>query len=148
MKKNIFLTLFIRVLSILLCMNLYPYVSSNGSGKGYDGDGGGGQRINVLMQSNEQIDLYITEGASHYIIRFYLWPANGQTKPTGRQGRFIEPGKCPDHRYRHQRRPVVQTQCQDQHLPERRQIYLRSKQMQITRNSPKKRKNSNEIITR
>jgi hypothetical protein len=66
-KTNLISKVFVVVLFILLSMNLFSYVSSNGSGKGYDGDGGGGQSISTPMQSNTQIDLYITEGAGHFL---------------------------------------------------------------------------------
>jgi hypothetical protein len=67
MKKNIFLTIFIWILVIVFSMNLFSFVRSNGSGKGYDDDGGEGQGLGIPMQSNKQIDLYVTEGASHFL---------------------------------------------------------------------------------
>jgi hypothetical protein len=66
MKKNIFLTVFIGILVIVLSMNLFSFIRNNGSGKGYDEDGGGGQGISI-PQSNAQIDFYITEGAGHFL---------------------------------------------------------------------------------
>ncbi len=66
MKKNLFLTLFIGVLTLLINMNVYSAIKNNGSGqKGYDGGGDGVGRI--TSNANNSIEFYIIQGSGYYL---------------------------------------------------------------------------------
>ncbi len=66
MKKNLFLTLFIGVLTLLINMNVYSAIWSNGSGRGgYGGGGDSGGRI--ACPANNLIEDYIIQASGYYL---------------------------------------------------------------------------------
>ncbi len=66
MKKNLFLTLFIGVLTLLINMNVYSAIACNGSGRGgYDGGGDSGGRR--ASSANNLIEDYIIQASGYYL---------------------------------------------------------------------------------
>ncbi len=64
MKKNLILKVFIGILiSLVFCSVGFTYILQNGSGKGYDGDGRGGDNAT----NSSIIDAYIEEGGGYFL---------------------------------------------------------------------------------
>jgi hypothetical protein len=65
-KKLIVKALLVIIITAFLCINVYSYIASNGSGSGYGGSGESSGGSGICSQNND-IEYFIMLGAGHYL---------------------------------------------------------------------------------